>query len=178
MSKWRECVGFAVVMVAPGAGYATEYLTVDAAQQAIFPEATAFEKAHVVFTPEQQAEIERRSGQKVTARGQQIWTAKRGDEILGWVIVDYVIGKHLVIDYAVGLLPSRRVKQVEIMQYRESYGGEIRNPDWRKQFVDKEASALLHLNEDITNIGGATLSCRHVTEGLKRVLVTFDVVHG
>jgi Na+-transporting NADH:ubiquinone oxidoreductase subunit NqrC len=31
------------------------------------------------------------------------------------------------------------------------------------------------LNEGITNISGATLSCRHVTEGVRRVLATYEV---
>ena len=59
------------------------------------------------------------------------------ENFTAFFIVDYVIGKHLVIDYAVALSPEGTVKQIEILNYRESYGGEIRNPDWRKQFVGK-----------------------------------------
>ena len=56
------------------------------------------------------------------------------------------------------------------MQYIESYGYEVREAQWRAQFVGKSASSPLELNNDITNISGATLSSRHVTEGVKRVL--------
>ena len=56
------------------------------------------------------------------------------------------------------------------------FGGyEVRNPEWRKQFVGKTAADPLRLNADIRNISGATLSSRHVTDGVKRVLATYAV---
>lgn len=118
-----------------------------------------------------------RSGQwpKELLRAQEIWRATQSGKLQGFFIVDYVIGKHLVIDYAVALSPDGKVKQIEILNYRESYGGEIRNPDWRKQFVGKGPRSRFALNDGINNIGGATLSCRHVTEGVRRVLATYEV---
>ena len=72
--------------------------------------------------------------------------------------------------------PEGKVLGIEILEYRESYGYEIRNPKWRKQFVGKKPNEPLRLNHDIYNISGATMSCRHVTEGTKRVLATFDLL--
>ena len=54
------------------------------------------------------------------------------------------------------------------MVYRETYGYEIRNDKWRAQFVGKNANSKLKLDDDIKNISGATLSCRHITDGVKR----------
>jgi hypothetical protein len=45
----------------------------------------------------------------------------------------------------------------------------------RKQFAGKTAAAPLKLERDIRNISGATLSCRHIADGVKRVLATRDV---
>lgn len=178
MNRWtRYSPPLAIVLLCPTGAYATQYLSVEEAQKLSFPKATSFEQENVVFTPEQIAKIEERSGQKVTARGQQIWRAMDGKTILGYFVVDYVIGKHLIIDYAVALNPDATVARVEVMQYRESYGGEIRNDDWLKQFIGKNYQSPLKLNDDVINIGGATLSSRHVTEGVKRVLATFSVVH-
>src|SRR5256885_9528087 len=67
------------------------------------------------------------------------------------------------------------VKQIEIMDYRESYGHEVRNADWRAQFVHKNASAPLKLDQDIRNISGATLSSRHIADGVRRILATYDI---
>lgn len=62
------------------------------------------------------------------------------------------------------------MKQIEIMQYNESYGYEVRNASWRAQFVGKSAHSPLQLNVDIKNISGATLSSKHITDGVKRLL--------
>jgi Na+-transporting NADH:ubiquinone oxidoreductase subunit NqrC len=59
---------------------------------------------------------------------------------------------------------------VDILQYRESYGGEIRSPSWLAQFVGKTNSSQLQVGSDIRNISGATLSSHHVTEGVKRIM--------
>jgi Na+-translocating ferredoxin:NAD+ oxidoreductase RnfG subunit len=81
-----------------------------------------------------------------------------------------VVGKHEYITYAVGINPNGTVKQIEIMQYNESYGYEVRNASWRAQFVGKSARSPLQLNGDIKNISGATLSSKHITDGVKRLL--------
>jgi Na+-transporting NADH:ubiquinone oxidoreductase subunit NqrC len=162
-----------ILSIAPAA-YATRYLTIEEAQKLAFPAATQFAEAHVVFRPADIAAIERISGQKVRTRGQQVWRADAAGRLLGFFIVDYVIGKHLVIDYAVALEPDGRVRQVEILEYRESYGGEIANRNWLAQFVGKTSRDPLGLDKDIRNISGATLSSRHVTEGVKRILAFYD----
>jgi Na+-translocating ferredoxin:NAD+ oxidoreductase RnfG subunit len=153
---------------------AAQYLTVEQAQRLAFPAATQFVAAHVVYRPSDVAAIEKLSGQKVRTRGEQVWRAQAGSKFLGFFIVDYVIGKHLVIDYAVALDPDGRIRQVELLEYRESYGGEIANPDWLAQFAGKTSRDPIEINKDIRNISGATLSSRHVTEGVKRVLAIYE----
>jgi uncharacterized protein with FMN-binding domain len=81
-----------------------------------------------------------------------------------------VIGKHLYIDYAVALDPAGRIHRVDILQYRESYGGEIRQASWLAQFIGKTSASPLRIDTDIRNISGATLSSHHVTEGVKKIL--------
>lgn len=155
---------------------ATDYLSIEEAQKTTFPSAEMFKIAHVIFTAEQKQQIEKLSGISVSNRAQKIWHVfDSNKQQIGWFVVDYVIGKHLLIDYAVAIDMNRKVKEVEILSYRESYGGEIRSRNWLTQFIGKEKSAPLTLNHDITNIGGATLSSRHVTEGIKRILATIDV---
>ena len=52
----------------------------------------------------------------------------------------------------------------------ESHGGEVRLPAWRRQFVGKTAAAPLQVGDDIANISGATLSCTHIAEGVRRIV--------
>ena len=89
---------------------------------------------------------------------------------LGWFALDQVIGKSELITYSVALAPDGAVLAIEVLDYREAHGGEIRLPGWRHQFVGKTAADPVELDRDIRNISGATLSCRHVTEGVHRLL--------
>ena len=156
--------------------YATEYLSIEQAQKICFPNAQKFEVAHVIFNEDQKAKIESLSGVPVASRAQKIWKVLGSqNEALGWFVVDYVIGKHLLIDYAVAIDKDNKVQEVEILSYRESYGGQIRSRNWLEQFTGKTKESELTLNQDINNISGVTLSSRHVTEGIKRILATIDV---
>src|SRR6202022_2281994 len=96
--RWAAPPAIVVSIAAPS--HATQYLTVEQAERLAFPAATRFVEAHVGFKPSEGAEIERRSGEKGRTRGQQVWRAFANDQPIGFLIVDYVIGKHLVIDYA------------------------------------------------------------------------------
>lgn len=156
--------------------FAERYLNISEAEKICFPEASTFESNSVELTSEQAKSLEKKSGSKMIGKKVSYETAFDGKNLLGVLVADRVTGKHELIDYAVAISPDGKVLQVEILEYREHYGGQIREPKWRGQFKGKSASAPLKLNEDIYNISGATISCRHVTEGVKRVLATFEMV--
>lgn len=159
------------VLVASTSGYAAVYLTVEQAQRAIFPEAR-FSPANVKLTAEQRRAIEKASGVRVRSPDVRVWRVTGR----GWFIVDEVIGKHDYITYAAGLNADGSVQGIEILEYRETYGGEIRDERWRRQFAGKTIRDPLKLGGDIGNISGATLSCRHVTDGVKRLLALHEIV--
>lgn len=158
----------AAVITVPA--HATVYLTVEQAQQALLP-GVALTPHPIRLTDAQKAAIEKESGVAVRNSEQRVWRAASGELF----IVDQVIGKHEYITYAAALSPQGAVRGIEIMEYRESYGYEVRNPEWRRQFVGKTSKDKLELNGDIKNIGGATLSCRHITDGVRRLLALYDV---
>jgi hypothetical protein len=157
-------------LIAPST-FAVEYLTVDQAQREIFP-GKSLTAAPVKLTGAQRKAIEGVSGVRVLRDEEQVWRVTGGG---GWFIVDEVVGKHEFITYALGLKPDGSVKQIEIMDYRETYGGEIRNASWRAQFAGKTSKSQLKLDRDVQNISGATLSCRHITDGVKRLLAFYEV---
>ena len=158
------------VLAASTSGYATTYLTVEQAQAALFPGA-ALTPASFALTPAQRAAIEKKSGVRVRSAKVQAWRALSG----GWFIVDEVLGKHEFITIAVALAADGSARGVEIMDYRETYGAEVRDPNWRKQFAGKTAASPLKLDVDIKNLSGATLSSRHITDGVKRLLATHAI---
>jgi hypothetical protein len=159
----------------PIPAHATTYLTVEQAQAQMFPHET-LTPAFRTLTPQQVGAIRQASGESPLSRNLRAWRAGDG----GWFIVDEVVGKHEFITYAVALDPSGAVRDVEILDYREAYGGQVRDQRWRRQFVGKRAGQSLQLGPDIHNISGATLSSKHVTDGVRRLLATYAVVlaHG
>ena len=150
MDGWIRLGAPAAAIAITLPAYAYQYLSVGAARQQAFPGAR-FE------------EIQPR----------RVWKARAGDRLIGYFFVDHVIGKHLYIDYAVALGADGRVRRVEILTSRESYGFEVADAGWLAQFVGKSSGSALAINQDIRNISGATLSSRHVTEGVKRILAYY-----
>jgi Na+-translocating ferredoxin:NAD+ oxidoreductase RnfG subunit len=155
---------------------AAQYMTTEQAQALIFSSAKEFVAAPVSLTPDQIARIERQSGIPIRSVQQPVWQARIDGKLVGWFIVDQVVGKHELITYAVGINPDGTLRQFQILEYKEAYGYQVRNLNWRDQFVGKTATDKLELGVDILNISDATMSCRHITEGIKRLLALYQVV--
>jgi Na+-translocating ferredoxin:NAD+ oxidoreductase RnfG subunit len=165
----------AIYAVAPQC-VAAKYMTVEQSRAMIFPFADEFVARPVQLTPEQMQEIDRRSGVEGRSPTQHIWQALAKGKPMGWFFVDQVIGKKELITYALGINPDGSVQQVQIIEYLEVYGSQVRYPNWRDQFVGKTVKSPLRLDEDIANISGATLSARHLTDGIKRLLFLHQAV--
>jgi Na+-translocating ferredoxin:NAD+ oxidoreductase RnfG subunit len=153
---------------------AADYLTVDEAQKAIFPDADAFQEVLLTQTPEQLLKIAARAGPQPQHGIIRLWSATRGGVPLGHVFVDEVIGRQSLITYAVGIDVEGTLRNLEILSYRESHGGEIRNAAWRGQFDHRATLEQLRFRTDIKNISGATLSSEHVTQGIRWLLALWQ----
>lgn len=105
-----------------------------------------------------------------------VYVCKARDLIVGYGIVDNVKGKTQFISYLVAVDPGSEVKDIEVLAYRESYGGEIAYESFRKQFRQKTLHDDLKPGKDIKNISGATISVRAITNGIKRILNAFEIV--
>jgi hypothetical protein len=175
--RWRApSLVPAIILVSAAPCHATQYLTVEQAQRLCFAEATAFVPADVRLTRDHMRAIERDSGVNVRLDTEKVWRVLAGQRLLGWFIEDEVVGKHEFITWALALNADGTVRQLEILDYRESYGHEIRDAGWRAQFVGKAHGAPLKLDRDIKNISGATLSSRHIADGVRRLLSFHELV--
>lgn len=160
-----------MLLAVPAAAHATVYLTVEQAQALMFPAATLTPDFRTL-TATQATAIRKDSGVDLLSRELRAWRVSTG----GWFILDRVVGKHEFITFALALDASGVVKEIEILDYRETYGDQVRGAGWRAQFTGKRRGAALKLGQDIKNISGATLSSKHVTDGVKRLLSTYAIV--
>jgi Na+-transporting NADH:ubiquinone oxidoreductase subunit NqrC len=158
-------------VLAPIEAHAKVFLSVEQSQKDMFG-AAALKPAPVVLTAAQQDHLHDVSSVSLPFQGNRVWEAAGG----GWFVVDEVVGKHETITYSVGINADGTVRRVEILEYRETYGAEVAGDGWLKQFVGKNVDSPIKLGKDIDNISGATLSSKHVADGVKRGLAMYALV--
>ncbi len=147
-----------------------QYLTAEQAQALLFPKGTTFTEDFRLLTDKQMRDIREFSGIELRDRKVRAWRASNGD----WFFVDHVLGKDDTVYYALALSPKGEVKGLEVMECWELYS-KVRLPEWRAQFKGKKDGEL-RLKGDIENITGVTLSSKHITEGVIRMLSTYTLV--
>jgi hypothetical protein len=162
-------IGLASALI-PMAAHSKIYISINQAQKLMFG-ATTLTHAPIVLNDQTRAKMSDASSVSHPFDSSRIWKTTNGE----WFVVDEVVGKHEMITYAVGINADGTVKQIEILEYRESYGYEVADSAWRDQFKGKSAQSTIKLNKDIQNISGATLSSKHLTDGVKRVLVMYEL---
>ncbi|MGE3332167.1 MAG: FMN-binding protein [Rhodospirillaceae bacterium] len=147
-----------------------QYLTAEQAQGLLFPKGTTFTEDFRLLTDKQMRDIREFSGIELRDRKVRAWRASNGD----WFFVDHVLGKDDTVYYGLALSPKGEVKGIEVMECWELYS-KVRLPEWRAQFKGKKDGEL-RIKGDIEYITGVTLSSKHITEGVIRMLSTYTLV--
>lgn len=151
--------------------HAENFLTVEQAKYELFAK-TPMSKNDLTLSKAQVEAIEDASDMRVLSNKLNAWKTESNE----WFLVDQVIGKHEMIDMAVGIDSSGKIKGLRVLRYVESYGSEVRYIKWLDQFNGRDSSEKLLLDKQIDNISGATLSSRHITDGVNRWTHTWQQV--
>lgn len=169
-----QCLLLAVA-VSHTAATAAEYLSFEDALALAFPDAGKVERFRPEPTAEQQRTILERSGSRAEAKLGGVYVGHSGGVVDGVAYIDHVIGRTEYITWLCVLSPAGVVRRLEVMAYREPYGGEVRDRAFLRQFEGKGPDALLRPGREIANIGGATLSVNALTDRV-RFLLAFHAV--
>ncbi len=113
----------------------------------------------------------------LTVAADTVLRVARGDTLLGFAAVRNVTGKDQPITFLVAIDPADRLKDVDVLVYREPYGGEVAYEAWRRQFRGKSAADSLRVGREIRAISGATISVNAVTLGVRRALAELTHWH-
>jgi Na+-translocating ferredoxin:NAD+ oxidoreductase RnfG subunit len=81
-----------------------------------------------------------------------------------------------VFEYMIVFDLDKKIKSVDVLTYREQYGGEIGNKRFLKQFRGKNNKAPLRINKEINGIAGATISCNSITNSISGMTVKITSV--
>jgi Na+-translocating ferredoxin:NAD+ oxidoreductase RnfG subunit len=109
----------------------------------------------------------------VLVDGAAVYRVHQGGVLLGYARVLDVKGKDQPITFLVATDSGLVLKDVDILVYREPYGGEVAYEAWRRQFRGKAPDAPLEVGRDIRSISGATISVNAVTAGVRRAVADF-----
>jgi len=169
-------LGLAALLTSIPAHADRVYLTVDQALVNAFPGDVTVERKVVWITEAQAAQVEQRAGSPLPRRVVKAYLGRRGGEVVGYAFVDDVIGKTEPITYMVTISPDATVERLDLLVFRETHGYEIERASWRDRFRGLRLGDGLRVGREIDKITGATLSCRAVTDGVRRLLAVVEVV--
>ncbi len=152
------------------------YLSKEAALRVIFAEGERIEEVSIRLHADEKARLIARLGRGVLL--DDVFAVYRGlradGSLSGYAVITDEKGKVQPITFIVGVTPSAAVKDVAVMIYRESRGGEVRRRRFLAQFVAKSTEDKIRRNADILNVSGATISVDSIARGVRRVLHTVD----
>ena len=168
---WNKVLTGLLLVPIPFVARAEVYLTETQAAAVLFP-GIKLEPRWMDLSPDEIKRIQKTSRDRFLSPRMRVFWGPNKEA----VIIDQVLGKHEFITYAVAISGDGKVQGVEIMDYRETYGYQVREKVWRENFVGKGIQDPVKIDKDIPNISGATLSSVHVTNGVYRILKTYELL--
>ncbi len=153
------------------------YLTPGRAIEEIFDGAVRADTVTARITPEERDALRGELGFAPPSDSVTVFVPRndRG-EPLGFAVVAEEVGKYRPITFMVGTDTTLEVRDVEVLVYRESRGGEIRHTRFLRQYRGKTPDSSIRTGVDIVNVAGATLSVSALDRGVKRVLATLAIL--
>ncbi len=153
----------AAAIVMPQLAGALEQPTLQQAQERLAPGAT-LTPADFTLTREQHTQLKASYDVPSLRPAVKAWRVDTG----GWLFLDQVYGRYDVVTYLVAVGDDGKVSGLEVLVCVEGYC-EIFTREWRAKLVG--ATHGKWAPEDLVPIiSGATLSCVHVAEGVKKIL--------
>jgi thiamine biosynthesis lipoprotein len=156
----------------------TVYLTEAEALHVVFPDAARIVEENVTLSADERRAAEEILESRIGERTFTVHAGIRADGRLdGLAVIHEEIGKFKPFRFIVGTEPDGSVRRVAVLVYRESRGGEVAHRRFLTQYSGKTAADPIHLNRDIINISGATMSVSALNYGVKKVLALIEVVY-
>lgn len=123
-----------------------------------------------------QAAAEQSAGQAFLLDKLFYWEIRANKAVLGYAVLDNVMGKAQPITYLVLFTPDLKVQSVRVIRYREQYGGAIQEHRWLEQFRGRDRHSGFAPGRHIDGISGATISVNAISRGIKRINVYLSLL--
>ena len=163
-----------VIFLIPQSSISKVFMKRDEALRVAFPEADTIEKKEVFLTEEQSREIETLSKSKLDSKLYIIYEGKKGNELLGYAIIDTHTLRTKTETVMFVVNPDGTLRQAEILAFFEPPEYMPGN-NWISLFYGKDADDSLRSGKDIPNITGATITSNSLAQTMRRILSVVKV---
>ena len=165
----------ALVVAAPAAGEV--FLSQREALELAFPGADRIEKKSTLLDEAQARAVEQLSGAELESKLVTLHAGWRGDELLGYALIDVHTVRTLPEAFLIVLSPEGAITNLRLLAFYEP--SEYKPGErFLAQFGARKLDAELRLGGAIHGIAGASLSSRAVTASVRRSLALYQVLVG
>lgn len=160
---------------APVAAQAKVFYSRAEALELAFPDAERVESRTYVLRDDQVEQIQTLSRSPLGTKLVKIYTGMRGDEVIGYAVIDIHRVRTQPEAFMVVLDPGGSVRSLRVLAFHEPL--EFLPTDrWYGQFADKTLEQPLKVGGDVHAVVGATLSAHATTRGVRRALAMYEVL--
>lgn len=149
--------------------YMTESEAVDYQTQ----EGDRIEETTITLTDTEIKKLRKRQRVNVFTRDYTLYKIVREDESepYRYAMPIQQSGQHEYMDLMYGINADGTINRIDLMVYREPYGGEVRSRRFMRQFKGRSLrDSEFRVNIDVIHIAGATISAKAVSAGTRKVL--------
>lgn len=100
------------------------------------------------------------------AKGDDLYIVISEGKTIGVAYLGLAESRSEKIDYSILFDTDDKISKVNIIRYRENYGGEVGSKRWLKQFIGKSNGEEMKYRDDISAISGATISVKSMTNSI------------
>jgi len=165
----------AATLLTPAPGHATVFHARSEMFEVAFPQAESVVAKDYFLTKEQRSAIEHLAIRSLDSDLVTVYTAHRGDEVLGYAILDTHVVRTLPETFLVVLGTDGSVAATHILAFQEPLEY-MPSQRWLALLEDRTLTDDLRLGRGIAGVTGSTLSSRAVLGGVRRALAIYEVL--
>lgn len=159
----------------PTSGEAKVFFSRSEALELAFPGADRVEAETYVLDDEQVQRIRQLARSEVDTKLIKLYTGYRGDEVMGYAVIDIHRVRTLPEAFMVVLDPKGTVRSLRVLAFHEPLEY-LPSDRWYRQFGAKSLDEPIKVGGDVHGVIGATLSARATTRGVRRALAYYEVL--
>jgi Na+-translocating ferredoxin:NAD+ oxidoreductase RnfG subunit len=140
-----------------------------------FPDADRVEAETYVLDDAQVERIRQLARSDVDTKLIKVYTGYRGDEVVGYAVIDIHRVRTLPEAFMIVLNPQGTVRSLRVLAFHEPLEY-LPSERWYRQFDEKTLGEPIKVGGDVHGVIGATLSARATTKGVRRALAYYEVL--